>query len=371
MDFRGCPLAKRVAEKLLESPWMQRRGGVDHFLFVGFNYAMDYHLRNPKIKNILANVCRNCTKFAIDDYSYLYASDVGLNAKGDNWAAVPFPSDFHWTKEVVPPFPWEMTDRPVLCSYVGTTMSFWGISKRLRTQIVRSCRQHPHLCVHQTYGRNGTRESFAIDAYDPLELSRKSVFCFQPSGDMPTRKGLFDAMLQGCIPVTFSHQTATTMYTWHWTEEFWKEVSIEFDFAALRRGVDPVLELQLMMQHNASLVAHKQKLLRDHVFELHYALDSIRETSDDTGERRSASAIAYEHWPHYSDGRPMRDAFDITIDHVLGWHSGDEPRVRKGTIYACWDGVLDTALNKCVLPPTPSPDVNETITTTTKHRALR
>jgi hypothetical protein len=30
-----------------------------------------------------------------------------------------------------------------------------------------------------------------------------SLFCFQPAGDTPTRKGLFDAVMAGCIPVLF------------------------------------------------------------------------------------------------------------------------------------------------------------------------
>ena len=37
--------------------------------------------------------------------------------------------------------------------------------------------------------------------------------------------GLFDGILQGCIPVVFNVGTAENMYTWHWEEEFWEAVS--------------------------------------------------------------------------------------------------------------------------------------------------
>ena len=40
-------------------------------------------------------------------------------------------------------------------------------------------------------------------------------------------KGIFDAILMGCLPVTFDKLTASVMYTWHWPEIFWKLVSIE------------------------------------------------------------------------------------------------------------------------------------------------
>ena len=33
---------------------------------------------------------------------------------------------------------------------------------------------------------------------------RESVFCLQPAGDTATRKGIFDAIMCGCIPVVFS-----------------------------------------------------------------------------------------------------------------------------------------------------------------------
>jgi len=45
--------------------------------------------------------------------------------------------------------------------------------------------------------------------------------------------GLFDGLVQGCIPVVFNGQTANTMYTWHWPETFWDEELIVFLFLFL------------------------------------------------------------------------------------------------------------------------------------------
>lgn len=106
-DFRRCPLAPSVETLLLESPWYHRHQGRDHLLLVGDNYAMDHYIGKPKCKHFLSGICYNCTKMAIDDYSFLHSDDKGKVSKGDYWHAVPFPSDFHWTNQVSRPFPWE------------------------------------------------------------------------------------------------------------------------------------------------------------------------------------------------------------------------------------------------------------------------
>jgi hypothetical protein len=37
-----------------------------------------------------------------------------------------------------------------------------------------------------------------------------------PGGDFPTRKGFFDALLSGCVPVTFETSAALTQWPLHW-----------------------------------------------------------------------------------------------------------------------------------------------------------
>merc|ERR1719482_85414 len=46
------------------------------------------------------------------------------------------------------------------------------------------------------------------------DLLMSSVFCLNPPGDTPTRKGLFDSMLAGCIPVIFDEASLST-YQWY------------------------------------------------------------------------------------------------------------------------------------------------------------
>ena len=255
--------------------------------------------------------------------------------RGGFWHAVPFPSDFHWTKETKRPFPWENRNRPIIASYVGSDRSYYGPARRVRGSIIHFCRMHADVCQHQTYGMNGTRDRHNVEGYNPHSLSLQSVFCFQPIGDLMTRKGLFDAILMGCLPVTFDALTATVMYTWHWSELFWKLVSIEMPFSDIANyRQDPVNYLNEINKNISHIIREKQDLLTQRAFELHYALDWRQE-----GGRDST-------WPML-DGEPMRDAYEIAMDHVLGWHSGKEADVRQGTVPECWNGYVNRL--SCVL----------------------
>lgn len=97
----------------------------------------------------------------------------------------------------------------------------------------------------------------------------------------------------------------------------------------IAKVVDPISVLQDMVVYHSDEVHEKQRLLRDHVFELQYGLPLSRKAQTN------------------NVGVP-RDAYDILIDHTLSFHDHTAPDVRVGTVTQCWDGVLDEKLNKCV-----------------------
>ena len=132
----------------------------------------------------------NCTKFAIDDYSYMWPPGEGIASHGDNWHAVPFPSDFHFSRDVIRPFPWENDDRPYIASYVGSSQSYSTTASALKTSLAHFCSLHSvrNGCVHYSYGGAGRGFEFN-KTHQPFMAYRQSIFCFQPVGDMPTRKG--------------------------------------------------------------------------------------------------------------------------------------------------------------------------------------
>ncbi len=102
------------------------------------------------------------------------------------------------------------------------------------------------------------------------------------------------------------------------------------------RKLDPVQALLDMQLKEPEKIRQKQKLLRSRAFELHYSRDG-------------PSDVRSGQWPTDEHGAPLRDAFDISMDHALGWHSGTEPDVRIGTVTECYGaGTLDTVNNRCV-----------------------
>jgi len=362
-DFRKCPLAPQVERLLRASPHWQKKQGSDHFAIVGMNYAMEHYLNKPRCKSYLTGACHNCTKFAIDDYHFLLAGSDGSPLKGVNWAAAPFPSDFHWNKNFHGEFPWDNTDRPLLVSFIGTANSFWSPAKRLRGSIVHYCSIHTD-CTHIGYGANGTRSSMLVEGYTPLDVAKQSIFCLQPYGDLMTRKGLFDSLLMGCIPVTFSSLTAAGMYIWHWSEALWAEVAVQLPSKGVAfRYEDPITVLKNMLKNEPEVIKRKQELLRKHAFELHWAIDPPIRKGPVTGATSAAMTAAKSPWPMdpNKNGTSFQaDAFETLMRWVLGWHSGRLSRDfgRRGHLppaaapgmNPCWTGKPNADNTRCVHP---------------------
>ena len=348
----------KIAHGLPMVPKERRRK--DHLLVVGMNYAMDHYILKPKCKSLLLNVCTNCTKVAIDDYSYLHSGDIGIKEKGDNWHAVPFPANFHWSRFTPRPFPWERDnvpeDRDILVSYIGSTQSYWNPARRLRGSLVHFCSLHKKDCVHATYGEGGGRSVFRDlskqSSRNPLEVSSRSVFCFPARGRPHDPKGALRQPSARVHTRHFRRPDGRSDVHVALSEEFWREASVMLHFhGTTHRYMDPVEELRKLMTENASLVQKKQDLIRRHVFELQYSLDFHFDkvfTKSPAGQMEWVSS-----WPAREDGSPMRDAYEITMDHVLGWHSGKEADFRNATVPECWNGRLDKTVNngkgKCVV----------------------
>lgn len=212
-----------------------------------------------------------------------------------------------------------------------------------------------------------------------------------------TRKGLFDSILQGCIPVTFDVLTAKVMYTWHWEESFWKEILIEYSFHPVAfRYFDPVKDLQTFLANRSEEVKRKQKLIRERVFQLQYSLesyledendnsclpwisnhqipfifnDTVIETEEDTSCSISNSKLYTKHkvypanpknklnWPLDSKGNPQVDAYEKIILQIFDWNAGRVPDIRNGTVPECWNGYLNVSENRCI--PGLDPSLPET-----------
>ena len=190
MKRTGCPLGKDVVNRLVGSSYFKAKYGHDHVLIVSINQNMNYFMGAPKCVELL-KACWNCTKLSIDEYLFT-ATDRAheISNLGINWHAIPFLSDYHYSPAGHALPPWMSTaPRPSLVSFVGSSRRFNEVATAIRESLVHQCRAHKGKCVQGTYKHD--------ERYTLNHISRQSIFCLQPPGDMPTRKSLFDAVLSG------------------------------------------------------------------------------------------------------------------------------------------------------------------------------
>lgn len=121
---------------------------------------------------------------------------------------VPYPTMFHARGEIVGKS--SITERTIFVVYASKRLGLpeWQSGKvfSLRTEIlrwlVRSEGISKVIFTHKNFTLSGCYEAMS-----------KSLFCIQPPGDTPTRRGFYDSLLLGCIPVVFSKR-AYNMFNW-------------------------------------------------------------------------------------------------------------------------------------------------------------
>eukprot|EP00605_Chrysophyceae_sp_TOSAG23-4_P002054 GSChrysophyteH1.ASY1.ANO1.2275.1 assembled CDS len=249
MRRSGCPLVGTVEDALNNQPYFKRKFGHDHVLVFSINYNMNYFMNAEACQNFL-RLCFNCTKLSIDEYLFTAKHrDFESQYRGVNWHAVPFPSDYHYSSHAndlllatgIP----HRYNRGIIVSFTGNPRRFNTYSTQIRESLVKQCSDmgDNQLCMHGSYKHDKKVTN--------NQLSRDSVFCLQPPGDMPSRKGVFDAILSGCIPVLFHPLTAKYMYEWHWGQDLWEDIAISFDSSdenrALINGTENVIQYLVSM----------------------------------------------------------------------------------------------------------------------------
>lgn len=239
-----------------------------------------------------------------------------ITGRGINWRAMPFPSDVHWNSKMAKPYPWESEhERPFLVGYGGSSDSYNRVVARLRTKMCEECDARPDVCQRSAYGKGRDFQYSAAQNRNGStihDIFNSSIFCLNPPGDLPTRKGLFDSMLMGCIPVTYNPLSASAMYTWHWPETLWKKVIVEIDDKLRKsKGFSVIMYLENMLK-DKNEIPRRQKLLRENAYKLQYSFSEPLEAL-----------------------RPGSDAFDIAIDEAMRFGAGLSDGVRDASVPEC------------------------------------
>jgi len=130
-----------------------------------------------------------------------------------------------------------------------------------------------------------------------VRMGLESVFCLQPPGDTPTRKGLFDSLQAGCIPVVFNQQQAVLQYLFHLPGD-------GSDYSVLISTDDVVSRNYNVVDHLSRIPQSEIESMRERIVQLLPKLlyrDPVL-----TGEYTS------------------KDAFDVAIDGLFKRFQDDE-----------------------------------------------
>ncbi|KAL3683135.1 hypothetical protein R1sor_001157 [Riccia sorocarpa] len=122
-------------------------------------------------------------------------------------------------------------------------------------------------------------------------LLLQSTFCLQPPGDSPTRKGVFDCLVAGTIPVFFTPLSAHQQYLWHLPPNG-NSYSVLFDEVEVRdNGFDVIAALK---EIPASRIERMQRTIVEDIL----------------------PAVVYDH-PDRDPEKKSRDAIDRILDHLF------------------------------------------------------
>ena len=207
---------------------------------------------------------------------------------------------------------------------IGSADSSNLLASMLRKELRNFCLFNPS-CKFISYSADHNSGLIEDSARDPHFLySMHSIFCFQPLGDTIPRKGIFDSLSFGCIPVVFHPLSTSGMYTHHWPSELWKQIVVEIevnlDAMNYKTGLTLAgkhilkgnpLDILEALAKRPKEIAKRQRLIREHIFELQYGLSGYEKGST---------------WPLNAHGAPMLDAYDRTMDLVFGAHAGKRAR---------------------------------------------
>lgn len=307
-----CPRVSEAYQLLQNSTYYQRNLGADHFMLNTINQMMLFFLTDECRE--FFKLCRNCFKLGIDSYEKsLYKELNTYQEMYHRWISIPFPSNYHYSplmKESSPDF---KEQRWYHIAYVGSDMVTARKQKELRIALRQEChrRSDPIFLINQGVheqsedkqylerGRGSQAQSDCfvtnMDTHDSMSSSMfyemptdkqgeeaatrtthpytLATFCLMPGGDFPTRKGVLDALLAGCIPVVFQESTAISQWLWHWgnvgvARSCLHLVSRDDFVGSPRQSFDELLSLAA----NTSFVAAKRRCMHEIGHRMQYNL---------------------------------------------------------------------------------------------------
>jgi hypothetical protein len=140
----------------------------------------------------------------------------------------------------------------------------------------------------------------------------QSTFCLTPPGDVPTRKGFFDAIGAGCIPVVFNNYSAHWQWRWNLGIQNALDTCIMIGNGLNNLHHNDVIQYLIDLQDNhPEVVQKKREAIARVASTLQYRLPESTEVLVQKGIT------------------PPRDAIDVIMDNVFRINANMEELVRR------------------------------------------
>jgi len=222
--------------------------------------------------------CVNCTRvqhepyFSENDIYVKYALYNGHNVTY-RWFGIPHPSNVHLTEDMTV-LSWKIQQDPTAR---GNLVALWAShhvqnkrATRIRKKLHLDCEMYPTKCyvenIKNRYDQTQMNTGTSIE-----RVYGNATFCLMPPGDTPTRKGIFDSVLMGCIPVFFDNHLLSYKYEWWFTKELDEQCAVYITGDTYALNVVEVLE-----KISAATIREKQQCLEGIAPSLSYAVPPAR-----------------------------------------------------------------------------------------------
>ena len=325
VDVVSSLLSQAVAESPLE--------GHDHVIINSLFGVMNFNCYKILIK------CPNCTRLSSEPSRALYPMQYNIptalykyaRKKAQNVTipygtfGVPIPASIHYNEEMKE-YPWSSweSERSILVSGWFALIVQNKIATSTRYDLKDQCLTFPLKCAFiEIYERSGHQEKTVNLKRKPrhakvlstsnftglvetgYDLYRHSIFCLHPPGDMEMRKGVFDSMLLGCIPVLFLPDILSRKYPWYFTPEIEKAVSVNVKLSKISNVVTYLESLPV------EVVMRKRRALSEFAGSLSYSIPPIS-MHNYVGVGKKGRLDGRATWEP-----PFRDAVDVMLDAMF------------------------------------------------------
>jgi hypothetical protein len=330
-QVNGCRAVDEVSALLSTAVAASPLQGHDHVVINSMFGVMNFNCYK------ILTMCPNCARLSSEPSRSMYPLQYNLPSAFYKYAkkrnvtipygtfGVPIPASVHYNEEMKQ-YPWSAWEgeRAILVSgwfalFVQNKAATW-----LRNQVYKHCAEHFDKCAfveisersgHQARTvplrkRGYSKVKSATANNDNLtktfesgyDFYRHSTFCLHPPGDMEMRKGMFDSMLLGCIPVLFLPDILTRKYPWYFNKETEAAVTVNVKLSLVSNIVTYLEAIP------PEVIRQKRKALAEMAASLSYALPPLA----------LRSAVGFGSKKGARDGEttwqpPFRDATDVML----------------------------------------------------------